>query len=141
MIETYTLQIESSTDNLARVDSFIQKIGKENNLPCSIIDEVVISVDEAVSNIIIHAYNKDPNGIIEIKVTVDPSRVITIKLYDTGEPFDPSIIKPPVLSSCLDDRPIGGLGLYLMKKFMNEVCFSFDESHSQNKCTMTKYLH
>jgi anti-sigma regulatory factor (Ser/Thr protein kinase) len=94
-------------------------------------------VDEACTNIIKHAYF-GKGGIINITCELqDNDFVITIK--DNGRPFDPNSIPPPDLESDLDRRKIGGLGIYLMKKLMDDVSYSFNAKEG-NKVVMRKKL-
>jgi len=98
---------------------------------------IQISVDEAVSNIIDHAYGLDVLGYIEIWV----ERLhdgIRISILDDGEPFDPATIPDPVLDRPLEERRERGLGLYIMRKLMDEVEYDFSNPF-QNKLTLIKY--
>jgi anti-sigma regulatory factor (Ser/Thr protein kinase) len=94
-----------------------------------------MAVDEACTNIIEHAYGDAP-GDIHLGCRVAPGEcVITIR--DRGRPFDPESVPPPDLTCDLEDRRAGGLGLYLMRKLMDEVRFSFDPDKG-NQVVMIK---
>ena len=96
-------------------------IGMDETEVCA----VQMAVDEACSNIIEHAY-REQGG--EIEVTCDcRDDVLTITLRDHGEPFDPSSVPEPDLTCDLDERKVGGLGVYLMRQLMDEVKY---EQHS-----------
>lgn len=83
---------------------------------------VQLAVDEAASNIVEHAYKDIPNGTIEITCQPTPG-LLKITLRDFGESFDPSGVERPDLQAGLEERAIGGLGLFLMSKLMDEVDF------------------
>jgi anti-sigma regulatory factor (Ser/Thr protein kinase) len=99
--------------------------------------EVQTAVDEACTNIINYAYS-GKGGIITVTCeSRDNDFVVTIR--DTGKPFDPSLISPPDLESNLANRKIGGLGIYLMKKLMDDVSYSFDAENG-NTLVMRKKI-
>jgi serine phosphatase RsbU (regulator of sigma subunit)/putative methionine-R-sulfoxide reductase with GAF domain/anti-sigma regulatory factor (Ser/Thr protein kinase) len=84
---------------------------------------VQLATDEACSNIIEHGYGGVNDREIHCTCEVSPGQLI-ITLRDRGLPFDPSHVPQPDLSAPLDERKIGGLGLFLMRTLMNEVTYS-----------------
>lgn len=95
-----------------------------------------LAADEAASNIIEHAYEGISNATINIDCAMQGDTII-ITMRDTGKPFDPSKVKQPDLKADLSDRQIGGLGVYLMRKLMDEVSYQ-SNSKAGNLLTMTK---
>jgi serine/threonine-protein kinase RsbW len=89
--------------------------------------EVQLAVDEACANIIEHAYGGEGNGEIECSCRIDPDK-LTMVLRDHGRPFDPDSVPEPDTSSDIEERKARGLGLYLLRKLMDEVRFEFTES-------------
>jgi anti-sigma regulatory factor (Ser/Thr protein kinase) len=99
--------------------------------------EVQTAVDEACTNIMKYAYSEE-DGIITITCELkDNDFVVTIR--DKGKPFDLSSVPPPDLDTELDKRRIGGLGIYLMRKLMDDVSYSFDAEEG-NTLVMRKML-
>jgi serine/threonine-protein kinase RsbW len=96
-----------------------------------------LAADEAASNIIEHAYEGISGADFEVTCEMYGS-TLTITMRDTGRPFDPSNVKPPNLKADLSERQIGGLGLYLMRKLMDEVHYEAN-SKTGNLLTMIKY--
>ena len=86
--------------------------------------EVQTAVDEACTNIINYAYSEE-GGIITIICEIQDNDLV-VSIWDRGKPFDPFSVPPPDLEADLDERKIGGLGIYLMKKFMDDISYSFD---------------
>lgn len=97
---------------------------------------IQLATDEAASNIIEHAYEGVTDGILDLSCGMDKN-AITIILVDYGEPFDPSVIPFPDLKADLSERKIGGLGIFLMRKLMDEVHYEPREDKS-NILTMIK---
>jgi len=98
---------------------------------------VELAVDEACSNIIEHAYGVDNGGEIECTCEAEDDR-LTVILRDHGEPFDPATVTRPDLSSGIEKRPLGGLGVYLMRQLMEDVRFEA-RGEAGNLLTMVKY--
>ncbi len=86
--------------------------------------EVQTAVDESCTNIIKYAYSEKGGTITIACTTEDNYLIVTIK--DKGKPFDPSLVPMPDVNEDLNKRKIGGLGIYLMRKLMDDVNYSFD---------------
>jgi len=99
--------------------------------------EVQAAVDEACTNIIKYAYS-DKGGIIAITCETQDNDFVVI-IRDRGKAFDPSSVPPPDLEAELDKRRVGGLGIYLMGKLMDDVSYSFD-AEKGNTLVMRKTL-
>ena len=98
---------------------------------------IQLATDEAASNIIEHAYEGITNGVLELSCGMR-GNVLTVVLVDHGEAFDPSEIPIPDLKADLSDRKIGGLGIFLMRKLMDEVHYESHPEKNNNILTMIK---
>jgi len=122
-------------ESLAEIAEFIRLEGKKAGLSNKEIFELETAVDEAVSNIIEHAYGGE--GLGEINLICKPiADGIEVILEDFGQPFDPSCVAAPDLSIQLENRKNHGLGYYLMCQLTDVVHFEF--SDSQNRLTLIK---
>ena len=83
------------------------------------VDEMVLAVNEAVTNILVHGYRKRP-GSIEIAVEGDEDRLV-VCLLDRAPHYDPTSAPPPNLKLTLDERPLGGLGVHMMRQFTDSL--------------------
>lgn len=101
-------------DLMAFVDDFAQRAG----LPPKLGLQVQLAVEEAVVNICDYAY--EPPGEVDIRLEQDGDR-LTLELRDQGVPFDPLAADASDRHSALDDRKLGGLGIFLMGKVVDEV--------------------
>lgn len=95
------------------------------------------AVDEACANIIDHAYGGENIGDIEINVK-KIKKGLQIVLRDEGEPFNPADVPEPDIASPLEIRKERGLGIFFMRKLMDEVIFDFSKPHG-NTLTLIKY--
>ena len=129
--------ISSSTDNLSLVRSFIEYHGRELELGNKEIAHISLAVDEACTNIIKHAYNYSKNG--KIKINIDKKKdKLSVRLTDKGSHFDPSIIPEPNIEKSQKMKKGGGLGMFLMKKIMDEV--EYNAKGKGNELILIKYL-
>jgi anti-sigma regulatory factor (Ser/Thr protein kinase) len=85
--------------------------------------KVELAAEEALVNIIRHAYQGQPEN-IEIEIRLFPKSHVEISIRDNGPPFNPLTIRAPDLASSLEEREIGGLGIHFIKKNMDEVRYS-----------------
>jgi serine/threonine-protein kinase RsbW len=81
-----------------------------------------LAVDEAVANVILHAYQGEPNRPIEMVIEADPEQVC-VSVYHEGKGFDPDAVPPPSFNGSRQ----GGFGLYLMRQTVEEVTFLGDQ--------------
>jgi serine/threonine-protein kinase RsbW len=116
---TYSLRMDAQLENLSTIRDFVEDIAARLNTAPAAIPNIVLAVDEMVTNIIEHGYQGQP-GSIEIEVTTQDDALI-IRLRDQAPPFDPTTRPPPDLSIPFDDRPPGGLGIYLTRKVMDDI--------------------
>jgi serine/threonine-protein kinase RsbW len=123
-------------DLLDEIREFVAKAAREGGFSEKAIYSLQLAADEAASNIIEHAYEGISNANIDISCDMQ-GETLVITMRDTGKPFDPSKVKQPNLKADLSDRQIGGLGVYLMRKLMDEVSY-VSNSKTGNLLTMTK---
>jgi serine/threonine-protein kinase RsbW len=126
-----------SFNSLTEIAALIQQASKEAGLDECATYKIETSVDEACSNIIEHAYAGSTDGTIEITYTINSDR-LTIVLKDHGQPFNPKSIPSPDTKAPIEDRKAHGMGLYMMRKWMDEITFEFRDG--TNILTMVKFL-
>jgi serine/threonine-protein kinase RsbW len=89
------------------------------------IKDIELAAEEALVNIINYAYPDRP-GNIKVTCTHHPSGKFVIEIEDTGIAFDMLSVKDPDISACISDREIGGLGVFLIRKLMDEIHYHRD---------------
>jgi len=123
-------------DSLVKVSEFIVQAAKDAGLANAETYAVELAVDEACCNIIDHAYGGEGKGELECSVIVNEGE-LTVILRDKGQPFDPESISAPELNVPLEQLKPRGVGLYLMRKLMDEIDYKFS-TNSGNILTMIK---
>ena len=135
VLDRYVLNITSRPENLSRVAEFIAEVAANFGLTDQETYNIQMAVDEAVTNIIEHAY-EGAEGPIEV-VAERHGDDFVVTLRDHGKTFDPTTISEPDVNASLEERDIGGLGLYFMRRLMDEVEFHFNQS-GWNELTMLR---
>ncbi len=109
-------------DQLEAIRKFAGQAARDMGMDDSETYMIELAVDEACTNIIEHAYRGINGG--EIECTCDAQTDgLTIILRDHGKPFNPGSVPDPELDAELKDRKVGGLGVYIIRKLMDEVRF------------------
>ena len=120
---TLSMAIQTSRDELERIATAIEGLGQQDDWPDDLVFRVNLVLEELVLNIIDYGQDGgDPD--IALKIASEDD-LIRIELSDRGRPFDPLTEAPePDLTSPVDERSIGGLGVHLTKTLMDEVRYS-----------------
>lgn len=132
------LSVISSTDNLARIRKFIKKHSKKVGFDEDTANKIVLAADEACTNIIKHAYHSSKSGKININLSFS-NKKLRLSITDEGSHFNSKSIPEPDLKKYYEEGRVGGLGMFLMKKLMDEVNYSQPKS-KRNKVVLIKYL-
>jgi len=120
---------------LDEIREFVAQIARRGGFNEREIYSLQLAADEAASNIIEHAYEGIPDGSLDLACDMQSDALVII-MRDHGKSFDPSKVKTPNLKANLSERQIGGLGVYLMRKLMDEV--RYESSGRSNTLTMIK---
>jgi serine/threonine-protein kinase RsbW len=124
-------------ESLAVFRNFIQEACDHVGLDGETCFALQLSVDEACTNVITHGYaGLDPGSII-VTFQCDDKKV-TVTVSDFGHPFEPSDSPMPDVEAALEDRVLGGFGLYFIYQSMDEV--DYQTSEDGNCLFLTKYL-
>jgi len=133
-----SIEFESCTENLSQVREFMSEQVRLSPLSDRDQNKVVLAVDEAVANIIKHAYQQESTGSIVIEVTFDAER-FEISVLDSGNQFDPNDIKDVDIMKHVKEGRKTGLGIFIMRQIMDEVQYNFREGE-RNELHMVKYV-
>ncbi len=128
---------EGSVECLADIRHLVGQAVKELGADEKDIFACQLAADEAASNVFEHAYAKQ-GGRLEVKVWREGDDGV-ISVHDWGAPFDPTKVPEPDLNISIEQRPAGGLGLFLIHQFMDQVSFEFDATEG-NMITMRRRL-
>jgi serine/threonine-protein kinase RsbW len=136
----FELIVESKLGCLPKIGEFIARTMKQLNIQNpKDIHAVQLSVDEACTNIIQHAYTNKNEGRIVIQCRLSSSgNQFEVQITDWGKPFDPTTAPEPDTKSKLSERREGGLGILFMTKFMDSI--KYTSIQNVNKLIMIRHL-
>ncbi len=130
--------VKSSTDNLAEIRDFTKSAAQQCCFDEDSTGKIILAVDEACTNIIKHAYKFTPDGEINISIKFSDGK-FSISITDEGTHFDPTMIPEPDLREYYKQKRVGGLGMFLMKRLMDEVKYG-TIAGNKNQVVLIKYL-
>src|SRR2546427_9045061 len=105
---------------IERLSAAVERFGEEHHLSADDIAGVNLVLDEIVINIIAHGYDDEHEHQIHVSLALEGA-ILTIQVEDDGKPFNPLETPPPNLDLPIDDRPVGGLGIYIVRSTVNEI--------------------
>ena len=131
-----TVTIETRLEELTRLTEAVENLGELENWSLALVGKVNLVLEELAINTINHGHDE---GLHEITVTFNSTdEALTIDVVDDGKPFDPLTDAPvPDVNLPLHQRPIGGLGVYLVRKLMDELTYRREEG--RNHLTLVAY--
>ncbi len=130
-----TLSLYADLAQLTTIREFVSRSGRELDLDEREIYDLQLAVDEACTNIIQHAYDGQGGA---MEVTVEPDKGgVRVTVRDWGTPFEFQKVPVPDVAAPLEQRGVGGLGLFLMHQVMDDIIFDFDAVQG-NTLTMVK---
>lgn len=132
------LRFKAVLENVSAAIDCVTKSAQEAGFDEAVLYQLQLAVDEACANVVHHAYKGMEPGDIEVSCSFDDQRLV-IRVRDWGRSFVPEDVPEPDVGAPLEERSLGGLGLFLIRQCMDEVEFSFDEKNG-NELTMTKRL-
>ena len=136
MMKTNELTVEATVENLPQVMAFLEQHLEEADCPLKAQMQITVAAEEIYVNIAHYAYAPGTGeATVRLEITDDPAAA-TITFIDRGIPFDPLAKPDPDVSLSAEERGIGGLGIYMVKKSMDDVRYAYRDG--QNVLTLTK---
>ena len=132
------MDIAATLENLATVMAFVDQQLEEVGCSMKAQMQIDIAVEEVYVNIAHYAYNPEIGGVtIRVQIEEEPLAVI-LTFIDKGKPYDPLAKEDPDVTLAAEDRQIGGLGIFMVKKSMDNVSYEYNEG--RNVLTLKKNL-
>ena len=125
--------VPGTVESLGPIREFVRSKAAEAGLDKKRAYRLQLAVDEIAANIALHGYEEQGlAGDIEVQAEVEPDRLL-ITLVDSAIPYDPySRVMPADLDAPLQDRAIGGLGVFLAINNVDEFLYRFNDGHNHN---------
>lgn len=132
-----SIVLVNDISEIARLNEFVEEIGNDFSLSPGVVFNITLVLEEAVVNIINYAYPKEKHESIYLSAKLYNDSIVLV-LTDTGKEFDPTMAPETDITLSANERPIGGLGIFLIRQIMNEV--RYERIDGKNVLTLEKKL-
>jgi serine/threonine-protein kinase RsbW len=132
------LRLEAVLENVPVAIACVSRLAESAGFDEGALYEIQLAVDEVCANVVQHAYEGSEPGHMEISCLLE-DQTLTIRVRDWGWGFDPNGVEVPDIEAPLEERTLGGLGLFIVRNVMDHVKFTFDPELG-NELMMSKRL-
>jgi len=133
-VASFSIALKHDRHELVRLAELVERFGVEQHLPDDTLINVNLVLDEVVSNVIKYGRAGTAAGAIDVSLVLEGGR-LTIDVSDDGIAFNPLEATPPDLDLPITDRPIGGLGIHIVKALTETAAYR--REHERNHLSMT----
>lgn len=124
------MTIPATVENIEKVTEFVNSQLEEINCPIKARMQIDIAIDELFGNIAHYAYNPETGpATVRVEVTEAPISVV-VTFIDHGIPYDPLKKDDPDVTLSAKERAIGGLGIFMVKKTMDEITYEYKDGQN-----------
>ena len=131
------ITLTNELESLAVLSQFIEEVCEANDFGSETAFDMNLALEEAVANVIKHAYPKGTKGDIHVQALAD-KRTLCLIVRDSGEPFDPTQVAEFNTDTLMDEQGMGGVGIHLMRNYMDYL--NYERSNGQNVLTLVKII-
>lgn len=132
-----TLNMEARLDEIERIHAAVEILAEAENWEPGLMFQIKLVVEEIGTNIVKYGYDEQGDSDIQITLTSE-ANTLTMEIIDDGKPYDPfTEAPPPDLDSSVPERPIGGLGVYLVQRLMDDAHYRREDG--RNIVTLIKH--
>ena len=136
-MKTRRLVLPNDIETIPQLNEFIDSVAEEVGLDMSLTMSLNLAIEEAVVNVMEYAYPEGQQGDVEIEVTAD-QQWMTFVITDTGIAFDPTTKEDADTTLSAEERPIGGLGIFMVRQLMDVI--EYKRKDNKNVLTLRKKL-
>ena len=132
------LTLDATIENLTPVTEYVTESLEERDCPLKIVMQIELVIEEIFMNVASYAYCPDI-GVVTIQKSFDDEpRALNLTFIDSGKPYNPLEHKDPDTSLGVDEREIGGLGIFLIKKNVDDI--SYERRDGKNILSIKKFF-
>ncbi len=137
MTSATTIVLRNQVAELERVGQLVAAFGTEHGLPSQFVFDLTLALDEILTNVISYAYTDEADHEIVVRLSQHAGALVA-EVEDDGRPFNPLDVPPPDLDAAIEDRPIGGLGLHLVRRVTDGL--DYERAAGKNRLVLRKTL-
>jgi len=135
MTATLEVALAAHLEEIGRLAERVEAFGEENDLPMKVVFNLNLAFDELITNVISYGLDANADAPIIVRLSLADG-ILVAEIEDAGRPFDPFEDAPdPDTESDVADRPIGGLGVHLVKTLIPQV--GYRREGDRNRVTLT----
>jgi len=132
-----SILLPATIHNIIPITEFVNDILEANDCAMKAQIQLEVAIDEIVSNIANYAYGVNSGDVkVEVEMLGD---FVRLTFIDSGKPFNPLEMKEPDVTETAMDDSVGGLGIFIVKKTMDEMSYRYE--NQQNILTIKKRIH
>ncbi len=135
MRDQLVVELQGNLSEIPVLAGRIEDFGNRNQVPAKIVGQLNLALDELLTNTISYGFDAARPHRIEVTLTLADG-VLTVELVDSGRPHDPFNRADPDITRPIEERPIGGLGVFFVRKLMDRVDYRL--VNGQNHITLVK---
>jgi anti-sigma regulatory factor (Ser/Thr protein kinase) len=132
------LTLPNDVNTIPQLSEFIDTVCEELEIDMATVMSLNLAMEEAVVNVMSYAYEEGTQGDVCIDAVADDKQLHFI-ISDSGKPFDPTAKEEVDTTLSAEERPIGGLGIHLIRQIMDNV--SYERKDNKNILTLSKNIH
>jgi serine/threonine-protein kinase RsbW len=132
-----SVTVKNNLSELERLNNSLSRFWTENQLPSELVMTATLALEEVFANIVLHGYRDSAEHEILVRMAVDDSEFV-LSVEDDGVAFNPLEVPPVDTSLPLETRPVGGLGMHLVRSVMSEV--EYARRDGRNRLQMKKHI-
>lgn len=137
MTSKHSLTLPNDIETIPQLNEFIDTVAEEIGLDMSLTMSLNLAIEEAVVNVMEYAYPEGEQGNVDIEVIAD-DKWLTFIISDNGIPFDPTTQEDADTTLSAEERPIGGLGIFLVRQLMDSI--NYQRENGKNILTLSKKM-
>ena len=132
-----TLTLPNDINTIPQLQEFVEGVGEELNIDPSTVMSLNLALEEAVVNVMNYAYSPESGGDVVIEAEANDVR-LKFTIIDSGAPFDPTAVTDADTTLSTEERPIGGLGIYLVRQIMDSI--NYERVDGKNILSLRKKI-
>jgi sigma-B regulation protein RsbU (phosphoserine phosphatase) len=133
----HSITLDNDIEQVPTLADFVDQVCEEVGIDLAVAIQMNLAMEEAVVNVMSYGYPEGTEGHVTIEAT-DADHVLTFTITDSGKPFDPTAKAEVDTTLSAEERPIGGLGIHLVRQLMDSV--NYERSDGKNILTLRKKI-
>ena len=131
------LTLPNDIETIPQLNEFIDSVAEEAGFDMAFTMSLNLAIEEAVVNVMEYAYHPGTSGEVDVEIKAGEHQLCCI-LSDSGTPFDPTQNPNTDITLSAEERPIGGLGIHLIRQIMDDVSYAYQDH--RNVLTLAKHF-